>query len=170
MSSSAKHNSRRLPHLDLSHLSKYRWSTNTKHPRILHDIFNMNSFCWIIVSWKCNITTALMQYGTVFLTCPLLEFLSEVPLISSRMSPAQMNLSTSAWLPGIRSRTKTRPLRYLRSRSIDVFLLAHVLSVMEIFVDWNILTSEPTLPPGRAQLRISHTPKNKQPAVSLSPP
>lgn len=46
-------------------------------------------------------------------TCPLLEFLREVPLISSITSPRWTNLSTSAWPPGIRSRTKTRPLRYL---------------------------------------------------------
>lgn len=51
-------------------------------------------------------------------TCPLLEFLSDVPLISSMTSPGQMNLSKSAWLPGVRSRTKTRPLRYLRRKML----------------------------------------------------
>lgn len=123
MSSSAKHNSRRLPHLDLCHLSKYRWSTNTKYPQILHDIFNMTQFdnCVMKMQYHNSPNAVRHRISEGFLTCPLLEFLSEVPLTSSRMSPAQMNLSTSAWLPGFRSRTKTRPLRYLRSRSIDVF-------------------------------------------------
>lgn len=47
------------------------------------------------------------------LTCPLLAFLSDIPLISSMMSPGSANISTWAWLPWSRSSTKTRPSRYL---------------------------------------------------------
>lgn len=46
-------------------------------------------------------------------TCPLEALRSEQPLISSRTSPASTTSSTSAWLSGSTSVTKTRPSTYL---------------------------------------------------------
>lgn len=46
-------------------------------------------------------------------TCPGQAYLSEQPLISSRMSPASTTSSTSAWLSGSTLVTKTRPSTYL---------------------------------------------------------
>lgn len=46
-------------------------------------------------------------------TCPGEAYLSEQPLISSRMSPASTTSSTSAWLSGSTLVTKTRPSTYL---------------------------------------------------------
>lgn len=110
-------------------------------------------------------------------TCPFLEFLSEVPLISSIMSPGQINLSTWAWLPGIRSRTKTRPPRYLRDSHrdkgddaagwTDLFM-----SGCALWKERKEQTSTPSLPPDRALLHMFHTPGNiyKQLTDRLSHP
>lgn len=47
-------------------------------------------------------------------TCPLLEFLSDIPLISSMMSPGSANMSAWATPPRSSSNTNTRLSRYLR--------------------------------------------------------
>lgn len=113
-------------------------------------------------------------------TCPLLEFLREVPLISSTTSPRWMNLSTSAWLPGIRSRTKTRPLRYLRDgkggsgrrrRRSEEPVYECLQSVeRKNTVRGQVRTLTPALPPCRVLHHMSHTPKNIEKTLSLQPP
>ena len=71
----------------------------------------INSALSLSLSCSCSLSLSLSR--SLSLTCPLLAFLSEVPLISSMMSPSCTNRSTSAWLPWSRSSTYTRPFKYL---------------------------------------------------------
>ncbi len=101
---------------DRSHIFWWMSFRISKHNEAYHDyIINSGKADNRVHIYKAvsKIHFTYFLWERLLLTCPMLAFLSDVPLISSMMSPGSANISTWAWLPWSRSSTKTRPSRYL---------------------------------------------------------